>query len=115
MEIESLRLIFLNVKLHFIISRVIQISQKQNRADRKKNKSKIGYSVPHKYLKVRDGHQDGGMHKSSEHSESCCVWNEDAPTVVSCVHFRFAGACGHLQPQALFVSRRPAWTERTLH
>lgn len=28
------------------------------------------------------------MHKSSMHSNKSCVWNEDAPTVVSCAHFR---------------------------
>ena len=40
------------------------------------------------------------MHKSSERSDDGCVWNEDAPTVVSCA-FSVIGACGHLQPQAL--------------
>lgn len=28
------------------------------------------------------------MHKSSERSDNGCVWNEDAPTVVSCAFFR---------------------------
>lgn len=32
-------------------------------------------------------HTDGGMHKSSEHSDKDCVWNEDAPTVISCALF----------------------------
>ena len=27
------------------------------------------------------------MHKSSERSNKSCVWNEDAPTVVSCAYF----------------------------
>lgn len=54
------------------------------------------------------------MHKSSERSDDGCVRNEDAPTVVSCAFFSANGACGHLQPQALFVSLRTARTERTL-
>ena len=29
------------------------------------------------------------MHKSSEHSNDSCVWNEDAPTVVSCAFFGY--------------------------
>ena len=32
-------------------------------------------------------HTDGGMHKSSEYSDKDCIWNEDAPTVISCAHF----------------------------
>lgn len=55
------------------------------------------------------------MHKSSERSNDGCVWNEDAPTVVSCAFFSATGACGHLQPQALLVSLRTARTERTGH
>ena len=54
------------------------------------------------------------MHKSSEHSDKGCVWNEDAPTVSFVRPFLAIGACGHLQPQALFVSLRTARTERTL-
>lgn len=30
------------------------------------------------------------MHKSSERSDNGCVWNEDAPTVVSCAFFRLS-------------------------
>lgn len=30
------------------------------------------------------------MHKSSERSDDGCVWNEDAPTVVSCAFFRLS-------------------------
>lgn len=30
------------------------------------------------------------MHKSSERSNNGCVWNEDAPTVVSCAFFRLS-------------------------
>ena len=30
------------------------------------------------------------MHKSSERSDDGCVWNEDAPTVVSCALFRLS-------------------------
>lgn len=30
------------------------------------------------------------MHKSSERSDEGCVWNEDAPTVVSCAFFRLS-------------------------
>lgn len=37
------------------------------------------------------------MHKSSEHSDKGCAWNEDAPTVVSCAYFSVIGACGHLR------------------
>lgn len=47
------------------------------------------------------------MHKSSERSNDGCVWNEDAPTVVSCAFFSATGACGHLQPQALLCPSVP--------
>lgn len=47
------------------------------------------------------------MHKSSERSDEGCVWNEDAPTVVSCAFFSAIGACGHLQPQALLCLSVP--------
>lgn len=30
------------------------------------------------------------MHKSSERSDDGCVWDEDAPTVVSCAFFRLS-------------------------
>ena len=53
------------------------------------------------------------MHKSFEHSNKGCVWNEDAPTVAFVRLFSAIGACGHLQPQALFVSLRTTRTERT--
>ena len=29
------------------------------------------------------------MHRGSEHSDDGCVWNEDAPTVVSCALFSY--------------------------
>ena len=41
------------------------------------------------------------MHKSSNHSDKDCGWNEDAPTVAFVRLFSAIGACGHLQPQAL--------------
>lgn len=47
------------------------------------------------------------MHKSSERSDEGCVWNEDAPTVVSCAFFSAIEACGHLQPQALLCLSVP--------
>ena len=39
------------------------------------------------------------MHKSSERSDDGCVWNEDAPTVVSCAFFRLS------EPVAIFNRR----------
>lgn len=39
------------------------------------------------------------MHKSSERSNEGCVWNEDAPTVVSCAFFRL------LEPVVIFNRR----------
>ena len=47
------------------------------------------------------------MHKSSEHSDKDCVWNEDAPTVISCAHFKDKRSLWSSSPQALFVFRRP--------
>ena len=47
------------------------------------------------------------MHKSFEHSNKGCVWNEDAPTVAFVRLFSAIGACGSSSPQALFVSHRP--------
>ena len=64
-------------------------------------------------LLVRIALKDGGRHKSFEHSNKGCVWNEDAPTVAFVRLFSAIGACGHLQPQALFVSLRTTRTERT--
>jgi len=46
------------------------------------------------------------MHKSSEHSDKDCVWNEDAPTVISCAHFKDKRSLWSSSPQALFVFRR---------
>lgn len=46
------------------------------------------------------------MHKSSEHSDKDCVWNEDAPTVISCAHFEDKRSLWSSSPQALFVFRR---------
>lgn len=31
-----------------------------------------------------------GCIRVSRHSDKGCVWNEDAPTVVSCAHFRLS-------------------------
>ncbi len=39
------------------------------------------------------------MHKGSEHSDNGCVWNEDAPTVVSCALFRLS------EPVVIFFRR----------
>lgn len=47
------------------------------------------------------------MHKSSEHSDKDCVWNEDAPTVISCAHLKDKRSLWPSSPQALFVFRRP--------
>ncbi|MEA4874373.1 sigma-70 family RNA polymerase sigma factor [Anaerorhabdus sp.] len=47
------------------------------------------------------------MHKSSEHSDKDYVWNEDAPTVISCAHFEDKRGLWPSSPQALFVFRRP--------
>ncbi|NLC85430.1 MAG: hypothetical protein GX680_00605 [Bacteroidales bacterium] len=48
-----------------------------------------------------------GCIKSSEHSDEDCVWNEDAPTVISCAHFKDKRSLWSSSPQALFVFRRP--------
>ena len=44
------------------------------------------------------------MHKSSEHSDKDCVWNEDAPTVISCAHFKDKRSLWSSSPQALLYS-----------
>ena len=46
------------------------------------------------------------MHKSSEHSDKDCVWNEDAPTVISCALFQDKRSLWSSYPQALFASHR---------
>lgn len=46
------------------------------------------------------------MHKSSEHSDKDCVWNEDAPTVISCALSEDKRSLWPSSPQALFVFRR---------
>lgn len=46
------------------------------------------------------------MHKSSGHSIKGCVWNEDAPTVISCANFSDKRSLWTSSPQALFVSHR---------
>lgn len=59
-------------------------------ADEKSIRQK--FNLRQSNLLVRDGHQDGGMHKSFKHNDKGCVWNEDAPAVVSCAHFRLLGS-----------------------
>jgi len=47
-----------------------------------------------------------GCIESSEHSNEDCVWNEDAPTVISCAHFLDKRGLWTSSPQTLFVSHR---------
>lgn len=53
-----------------------------------------------------------GMHKSSVHSDKDCVWNEDAPTVISCALFRTSEVCGHLIRSGSLHSATHYWDER---